>query len=182
MKAQKVRKIRLKWKIALSVAVMVFLVILALLTFSVIRSRNDLMDAAKAHASSLAQATAAFVEPELMTSLSEGDEEKEEYLAEVEDLRHFIQGEDISDIYTMRRNDDGTVVIVLDADEEDPLAGNAGTLEQSILAPAVIALQGAPRQDQSDEQRGTQGRQKALQNFHVSSPWMPQAMVKLVLM
>ena len=122
MKAQKVRKIRLKWKIALSVAVMVFLVILALLTFSVIRSRNDLMDAAKAHASSLAQATAAFVEPELMTSLSEGDEEKEEYLAEVEDLRHFIQGEDISDIYTMRRNDDGTVVFVLDADEEDPAA------------------------------------------------------------
>ncbi|MBR6229509.1 MAG: hypothetical protein IKQ97_07210, partial [Eubacterium sp.] len=106
----------------LSVAVMVFLVILALLTFSVIRSRNDLMDAAKAHASSLAQATAAFVEPELMTSLSEGDEEKEEYLAEVEDLRHFIQGEDISDIYTMRRNDDGTVVFVLDADEEDPAA------------------------------------------------------------
>ena len=122
MKSQKVRVIRMKWKIAISVAVMVLLVIVALLTISVIRSRKDLMDSSKSHASALAQATAAFVEPELMTSLAEGDEEKEEYLAEIEDIRHFVQGEDISDIYTMRRNPDGTVVFVLDADEEDPAA------------------------------------------------------------
>ncbi len=122
MKHQKVRKIRLQWKIAAAMALVVILVIAAISAVSVIKSKNDLMESSKQGAAEVAMSTAEFVDTELMTSLQEGDEEKEEYTAAVEQLRKFMQSENISDIYTMRKNEDGTLVFVLDADEEEPAA------------------------------------------------------------
>ena len=122
MKHQKVRKIRLQWKIAAAMALVVILVIVAISAVSVIKSKNDLMESSKQSAAEVAMSTAEFVDTELMTSLHEGDEEKEEYTAAVEQLRKFMQSENISDIYTMRKNEDGTLVFVLDADEEEPAA------------------------------------------------------------
>ena len=122
MKHQKVRKIRLQWKIAAAMALVVILVIAAISAVSVIKSKNDLMESSKQSAAEVAMSTAEFVDTELMTSLHEGDEEKEEYTAAVEQLRKFMQSENISDIYTMRKNEDGTLVFVLDADEEEPAA------------------------------------------------------------
>ena len=122
MKHQKVRKIRLQWKIAAAMALVVILVIAAISAVSVITSKNDLMESSKQSAAEVAMSTAEFVDTELMASLQEGDEEKEEYTAAVEQLRKFMQSENISDIYTMRKNEDGTLVFVLDADEEEPAA------------------------------------------------------------
>ena len=121
MKHEKVRRIRLQWKIAALMALVVLIVIAVMSVVSVLRSKNDLMDASKSKAAGVAMSVAEFVDPVLMTELQEGDEEKEEYLAALEDLRKFMQDEDISDIYTMRK-DDGNLVFVLDADEEDPAA------------------------------------------------------------
>ena len=122
MNHQKVRRIRLQWKIAAAVSIVVLAVIVVLSMISVFRSKNDLMDAAKEHASSIAKSAAEFTDPELLTSLAPGDEEKDEYVQTVEDLRKFIQDEDISDVYTMRKEEDGTLVFVADADEEEPAA------------------------------------------------------------
>lgn len=119
MKHEKVRRIRLQWKIAMLMALVVLAVIAVLSFASVLLSKNDLMDAAKTKAAGVAKTTAEFVDPVLMTELQEGDEEKEEYVAAVEHLRQFMQDDDIGDIYTMRK-DDENLVFVLDADEEEP--------------------------------------------------------------
>ena len=121
MKHEKVRRIRLQWKIAALMALVVLIIIAVMSVVSVLRSKSDLMDASKSKAAGVAMSVAEFVDPVLMTELQEGDEEKEEYIAALEDLRKFMQDEDISDIYTMRK-DDGNLVFVLDADEEDPAA------------------------------------------------------------
>ena len=120
MKHQKVRRIRLQWKISAAVAIVVLAVIIALTAISVLRSKDDLMDAAKEHASSIAMAAAEFVDPEKLVAFQPGDEESDDYIVAVEDLRKFIQDEDISDVYTMRKEEDGTLVFVTDADEEEP--------------------------------------------------------------
>ncbi len=120
MKHQKVRRIRLQWKISAAVAIVVLAVIIALTAISVLRSKDDLMDAAKEHASSIAMAAAEFVDAEKLVAFQPGDEESDEYIGAVEDLRKFIQDEDISDVYTMRKEEDGTLVFVTDADEEEP--------------------------------------------------------------
>ncbi|MBO6108543.1 MAG: hypothetical protein J6P16_03955 [Eubacterium sp.] len=122
MKKQKVRRIRLMWKIAAAMLLVVIIVTAALAYVSIARSKSDLMNSSKSHAAEIAQAAAEFIDPELMVSLQEGDEEKDEYIQAVEEIRRFIQSDDISDIYTMRKNDDGTLVFVLDADEEEPAA------------------------------------------------------------
>ena len=120
MKHQKVRRIRLQWKISAAVAIVVLAVIIALTAISVLRSKDDLMDAAKEHASSIAMAAAEFVDAEKLVAFQPGDEESDDYIVAVEDLRKFIQDEDISDVYTMRKEEDGTLVFVTDADEEEP--------------------------------------------------------------
>ena len=120
MKHQKVRRIRLQWKISAAVAIVVLAVIIALTAISVLRSKDDLMDAAKEHASSIAMAAAEFVDAEKLVAFQPGDEESDDYIVAVENLRKFIQDEDISDVYTMRKEEDGTLVFVTDADEEEP--------------------------------------------------------------
>ena len=120
MKHQKVRRIRLQWKISAAVAIVVLAVIIALTAISVLRSKDDLMDAAKEHASSIAMAAAEFVDAEKLVAFQPGDEESDDYIVAVEDLRKFIQDENISDVYTMRKEEDGTLVFVTDADEEEP--------------------------------------------------------------
>ena len=119
-KHEKVRKIRLQWKIALAVAVTLLIAIFVLFTISIINTRNDLMDLSRQHAMSVAQTAASFVEPDVIASLEEGDEEKEEYLSNLETLRNFLTDDDITYIYTMRKRDDGSIEFVIDADEEDP--------------------------------------------------------------
>ncbi len=117
---KKARRISLGTKIAAAVIFTALLIGLIVGSFSIMKTKQDMMELSVNHTRDVAQMAAAFVDPELFSQLGEGDEESEAYLSIRDDLRSFlVENSDIAFIYTMAKWDD-KLVFVVDADPEDP--------------------------------------------------------------
>ena len=119
-KKNSVRRIRLQWKIAGSVAIMLLVIVSVLFMISVFTTKSDLMDESMEHTKSIAKIAASMIDPEVVETAAEGDEENEDYQKNLEIIRSFTEDEDVDYVYVMRKEDDGTVVFAMDGDEEDP--------------------------------------------------------------
>ncbi len=143
-KRGRVRKIKLQWKIAGSAAMLLLLVVSVLFVVSVIATRKDLMDESRAHTKALARIAAELIDGDELASLQAGDEDTETYQRILTELRDFIIDQDITYIYTMRKEADGKLVFVVDADTEDP--GAIGEVYESYDK-IETALAGTPSVD-----------------------------------
>lgn len=115
-----VRKFKMSWKISIAMVLMAILVGGLVGLISIKRMNNYLLEMSKGYTASVAQMAAEFVDPEVMVSLQPGDEDTQDYMDTVMELRSFLMNEDLEYIYTMRKNADGDVEFVVDADEEEP--------------------------------------------------------------
>ena len=116
---KKVKKIKLGTKITLSVLITVFIVGLMIGSFSIIKSKSDMMEQSIAHTRDIAQMAASFVDGDVLNKILPGMEDSEEYAVVLDSLSAFlVEGSDISYIYTMR-NRDGQLEFVVDADQEE---------------------------------------------------------------
>ncbi|MCR5418524.1 MAG: HAMP domain-containing protein, partial [Lachnospiraceae bacterium] len=117
---KKARRISLGTKIAAAVIFTALLIGLIVGSFSIMKTKQDMMELSINHTRDVAQMAASFVDPVLFEQLGEGDEESEAYLSIRDDLRSFlVENSDIAFIYTMAKWDD-KLVFVVDADPEDP--------------------------------------------------------------
>lgn len=126
----KVRRIKMSWKITIAV-LLIAIVTSGLVGFISLNKMNDyLLETSKENTAAVAQMAASFVDPQIMENLREGEENSTDYQDTVNVLRSFlVDNADIEYIYTMRKRDDGTVEFVVDADEEDP--GAIGEMYES---------------------------------------------------
>jgi methyl-accepting chemotaxis protein len=115
---KKVQRLKLSWKIAGAVIVTTVLVGLLIGGFSLSRMENELLDTSRNHAMTVAQMAASFVDGDILESLQPGEEDTEDYQKTAEVLQSFLVGDDVSFIYTMRKND-AQVEFVVDADTEE---------------------------------------------------------------
>jgi methyl-accepting chemotaxis protein len=83
--------------------------------------KADLLNQSKSQTRSVAAMAAAAVDGDMLETLQKGDEDGETYAIILEKLQDFLQGDDVSYIYTMRYVDN-ELQFVVDADTEDGAA------------------------------------------------------------
>ena len=105
MGQKKNRKVKMQWKIAGAMTFLLLVMVAVIFVFSILTTKKDLMEESKQHAKSTAAVAASFVDADVITSLQPGEEETEPYTKTVEELRRFLTDEDITYIYTMRKDE-----------------------------------------------------------------------------
>ena len=96
-----------------------FIVGMMIGSFSIMKSKKDMMDISISHTRDVAMMAASFVDGDTLSQIMPGDEDSEEYAQVLDTLSGFLVDEsDIAFIYTMRKRD-GVLEFVVDADQED---------------------------------------------------------------
>ncbi|MGN0438515.1 MAG: methyl-accepting chemotaxis protein [Lachnospiraceae bacterium] len=114
-------KWKLSWKITTAVLLVVIFISGLLGFISIYRINQYMLELSKKNTAAVAQMAASFLNPEVLSSLQPGEEDTKAYQETIDILRSFLVDDaDLEYIYTMRKEDDGTVVFVVDADEEEP--------------------------------------------------------------
>jgi methyl-accepting chemotaxis protein len=83
--------------------------------------KADLLMQSQNQTKSVAAMAAAAVDGDVFATIQEGDEESEAYAVIRDELSHFLLGEDVEYVYSMRKVD-GRLQFVVDADSVDPAA------------------------------------------------------------
>jgi methyl-accepting chemotaxis protein len=116
------KKIRsIKTKISLGMMLCVLLAGGLIGTICLRTMKADLLSQSKNQSKNVAAMAAATVDGDLLETLQPGDEDSESYATIREHLQDFLQGDDITYIYTMRFEGD-ELEFVVDADPDDPAA------------------------------------------------------------
>jgi methyl-accepting chemotaxis protein len=111
----------IKAKISLGMMVCVFFAGGLVGTVCLRQMKANLLEQSKNQTMSVAATAAATVDGDLFETIQEGDEDGEAYAVIYNQLRNFVQGDDIVYVYTMRRVGSG-LEFVVDADADDPAA------------------------------------------------------------
>ncbi len=115
-------KMKLRTKITLAVLATALLVGIMVGSFSLMKTRQDMMELSISHTRDVAQMAASFIDGDKLVSLNPGDEETQDYAEVLDELSSFlVDGGDIAFIYTMRKRD-GQLEFVVDADQESGAA------------------------------------------------------------
>lgn len=115
---EKVRRMKLSWKITGVVLCMAMLVGGLVGGISLMQMRQYLLDSSKQRTISVARVAADMVDGDMLENLQAGDEGTREYKEIFDTLSHFLLDEDVAYIYTMRRVE-GEVQFVVDTDTEE---------------------------------------------------------------
>jgi methyl-accepting chemotaxis protein len=119
---KEMKKIRsIKTKISLGMMLCVLLAGGIIGTICLRQMKSDLLNQSKSQTKSVAAMAAATVDGDMLDRIQKGDEGGKEYAVILEQLRNFLQDDDIDYIYTMRLVDN-ELQFVVDADAEDAAA------------------------------------------------------------
>ncbi len=131
----KVRKIGIATKIFW--AVIALLVISDALIGSLLYNRAEdlLVSQIKENAMNIARCSAASVDGSLLSQIHEGDEGTDLYKNAVEPLINFRDNSGVEYVYTVRLNDSGVPVFLVDSDDEDPavIGDEFGSTDEEVM-------------------------------------------------
>lgn len=114
-----VRRMRLSAKISISMFLVTVIILTLINAFSIKSTEDYLLKLSKDNTSYVAELAADEVDASKLMSLQPGDEESDDFLEIVSELRRYLDEDSISYIYTMKMNGE-TLEFVVDADEEEP--------------------------------------------------------------
>ena len=118
----KVRKIGLAKQIFWTMLVVVGIGICALAGAIYGRAQKSMMSQIRENVENLAKCAAASVDAEVLMGIQEGDEGSEAYEQVLNELTLFLDSSNLQYIYTLRKNADGGIEFLVDADPEAPAA------------------------------------------------------------
>ncbi|MBQ6538236.1 MAG: methyl-accepting chemotaxis protein [Eubacterium sp.] len=116
----KVRKISMTVKI---IAAMVLILLVSDVVLGVaihLKASGMISDKIKEHAESVAKCVAASVDGNELNKVTDGSEESAEYKNIHSELTTFLENAGVEYVYTIRKNESGTNVFVVDSDPEEP--------------------------------------------------------------
>ena len=118
----KVRKIGLAKQIFWTMLVVVGIGICTLAGTIYGRAQKSMMSQITENVENLAKCAAASMDAEVLMGIQEGDEGSEAYEQVLNELALFLDNSNLQYIYTLRKNADGGIEFLVDADPEDPAA------------------------------------------------------------
>lgn len=114
----KVRRMKVSWKISITTLLITCFISAIVSVISVRYTERYLLNISQSHTLSVAKTAAETVDADIISGIRPGDEDTEEYIYILAQLQTFLLDEDVSYIYTMRK-EDGVLQFVVDADTED---------------------------------------------------------------
>lgn len=118
----KVRKISLAKQIFWTMLIIVGIGICILAGAIYGRAQKSMMSQIRENVENLAKCAAASMDAEVLMGIQEGDEGSEAYERVFDELTLFLDSSNLQYIYTLRKNADGGIEFLVDADPEEPAA------------------------------------------------------------
>lgn len=118
----KVRKISLAKQIFWTMLIIVGIGICILSGAIYGRAQKSMMSQIRENVENLAKCAAASMDAEVLMGIQEGDEGSEAYEKVFNELTLFLDSSNLQYIYTLRKNADGGIEFLVDADPEEPAA------------------------------------------------------------
>lgn len=97
-----------------------FVIVAVVLVITYFAIRSYLMEEVEGSAAAFATAAANHMDGDLFEQIQEGDEDSEAFETAYNTLLPFLNVDDVSFVYSMRKHDDGKLYFVVDTDPDDP--------------------------------------------------------------
>lgn len=147
----KVRKISLSKQIFGTMLIIVGIGIYILAGAIYGRAQKSMMSQIRENVENLAKCAAASIDAEVLMGIQEGDEDSEAYEQVFNELTLFLDSSNLQYIYTLRKNADGGIEFLVDADPEDPAAIGEGYENLANIEKAFAGETSVDTEPSSDE-------------------------------
>lgn len=121
-KNMKTRKLSIAGKVMICISVLSIIIVGVLCLLSYRIMYDNLVETSKNHAKSIAKIAASFIDVSAHERLVPGDEGTEEYAACITALTNCLDENEIAYLYTMKKDEQGNIQFVVDADQEEGAA------------------------------------------------------------